>query len=1233
GGPSGGGGGGRLAIDYASKTFTGTTSAIGGTGTPGGNPGTVDLHSTVSGSDLVVQAGEYHLKTGDSFRSVTLLSGAILHLDGNPTITVPLVIPAGTTVWLNVSNASQFVTLPAQVDGTLVVNAPYALPGPHIINGRLWARAALTTGPIDMRAGSTLTVDHQVDVAGDLLMTAPSTINVTAGVRLMDLRVQNRLLLPFGAVIDGNAAGLPGGNRSPFGCNGAAIDPATKLTVSGALQYGGGSFGGLGANAGANPIYGTASDMEYPGSGGGCGDWGGGGGNGGGVVRVQTRVFDAYGIVRSNGGGPTPAPAAGSWGAAGSGGAVLIKATQMNGTGLMQATGGNSPRAGGGAGRIRLEVTTYNFTGVLEANGGTGAAGQNGSTSTPVVVTTLSAPTIVSTPAAAAKINAAWNYGADGGFPTAVGTQPIAWSLASGPPSATVSSTTGAVSWTPTTLGVANFTLRATNVVGVGDQVFSVQVMEPPVVVGTGAGLTRVGDPYHYSVNDSLTVTGSNPLTYAVTLSPPGNPAMTIDATGKVTWTPTMQGTFNPCIRVSNLVGQVDHCFTVTVSANLDPPLITSTPPASVVVNQPYTYQLVATGSAPITFAFLPGASPAGSTLDPASGALTWTPTQVGSGFFCVEARGIGVNTQCWNVAVTPLPVAPQIVSSCYRLATAGQAYHYDADDTVSATGTAPITWTMTGAPQGMTLAADGKLAWTPAAAGAVSFELVAANAGGTARQPCTVTVRPVGQSGPPVILRLANGVAAVGRAYRYDAGGRVRADGDQPITFSKVSGPASLTIDPRNGFIGWVPAAAAMETITVKATNASGSDTYTFTVAVSATAGTPPVGVITGGPFSGDARLDVNVDGSMSYAGGDILSWRWDFGDGSPPVDGQTATHTYATCGGFVMRLTVTDVYGQQHTEDRQVLVSCNGVKPPGAKIVATQLPTNGQLTLSFACDCQVGSAPITGYQWLSTDGYFSDQPTDQHVFGPGGHTLQLIVVDGNGLSAIDRIFVSVPDAMGNQPPLVAIFADPPGGVPPVEIAYSADYGDIDGFVETMLWTFADATTSGEPGPKRTYSANLREKATLKVTDNRGLSSVSTLDVVIGAATFEQVPEFLSLPRKSVFAGADYTYDKDGLPAVRGTGPFSFKLLKAPTGAIVEAATGRITWKPGPELSGEQELSLEVTGKAGAATQTWKVDVVSSGGGIPPKAGCGCQSIDLGLVAFGLLAFGPLVFRRRRLS
>jgi PKD repeat protein len=70
------------------------------------------------------------------------------------------------------------------------------------------------------------------------------------------------------------------------------------------------------------------------------------------------------------------------------------------------------------------------------------------------------------------------------------------------------------------------------------------------------------------------------------------------------------------------------------------------------------------------------------------------------------------------------------------------------------------------------------------------------------------------------------------------------------------------------------------------------------------------PSAVISATPTSGAASLVVSVDASQSSDDQGIVSYRWDFGDGSVSELSMT-THTYSTAGDYTLSLTVTDGVG----------------------------------------------------------------------------------------------------------------------------------------------------------------------------------------------------------------------------------------------------------------------------------------------------------------------------------
>lgn len=115
--------------------------------------------------------------------------------------------------------------------------------------------------------------------------------------------------------------------------------------------------------------------------------------------------------------------------------------------------------------------------------------------------------------------------------------------------------------------------------------------------------------------------------------------------------------------------------------------------------------------------------------------------------------------------------------------------------------------------------------------------------------------------------------------------------------------------------------------TITLTATDAGGRSA-SVSIAVTVTMSTmnvPPLARLTG-PGAGQATDRLTFDGSTSSdSDGMVVSYRFDFGDGSMPVTSamSTAAHTFTTAGTYTVTLTVTDDRGATGTATLQVVVS----------------------------------------------------------------------------------------------------------------------------------------------------------------------------------------------------------------------------------------------------------------------------------------------------------------------
>src|SRR5205085_7363071 len=121
-----------------------------------------------------------------------------------------------------------------------------------------------------------------------------------------------------------------------------------------------------------------------------------------------------------------------------------------------------------------------------------------------------------------------------------------------------------------------------------------------------------------------------NPLAFTLAGAPAG---MTIDpATGSITWTPTVAQIGINAVSVAASDGQgatatQDFNILVAPEAANHAPMIISTPPTSFTFAAgTYTYAVHALDAENDSLTYSLTSAPAGMTIDPATGLITWTP-------------------------------------------------------------------------------------------------------------------------------------------------------------------------------------------------------------------------------------------------------------------------------------------------------------------------------------------------------------------------------------------------------------------------------------------------------------------------------------------------------------------------------------------------------------------------------------------------------------------------------
>ncbi|CAN5247103.1 PKD domain-containing protein [soil metagenome] len=186
------------------------------------------------------------------------------------------------------------------------------------------------------------------------------------------------------------------------------------------------------------------------------------------------------------------------------------------------------------------------------------------------------------------------------------------------------------------------------------------------------------------------------------------------------------------------------------------------------------------------------------------------------------------------------------------------------------------------------------------------------------------------------------------------------------------------------------------------------GSDTITKQVVISG----PNVAPTAAFTFTVD-DLTANVDaGTSTDPDGTVDSYAWDFGDSTPTVTTQTASHTYAAPGSYDVKLTVKDNdNATSEVTTKTVTVVAPNVKPTAA-FTSTVADAKVSLDASTSTDTD---GTISSYAWEFGDGTNGTGVSPEHTYTTSGtYSVKLTVTDNrNGTDSLTKsVVVTVPGA-----------------------------------------------------------------------------------------------------------------------------------------------------------------------------------------------------------------------------
>lgn len=298
------------------------------------------------------------------------------------------------------------------------------------------------------------------------------------------------------------------------------------------------------------------------------------------------------------------------------------------------------------------------------------------------------------------------------------------------------------------------------------------------------------------------------------------------------------------------------------------------------------------------------------------------------------------------------------------------------------------------------------------------------------------------------------------------------------------------------------------------------------------------PTASFTTTPTSGPPPLSVDVDASASVgAHGPIVSYSWDWGDGSAAGSTVTASHIYASTGTYFIRLTVTESTGLTAASTTRVDCITAGNSPPTATIDSSPSVTGAApLDVSFVGH-GTDSAGLLEHRWTfgdgTADGVFTGLASGQtstplHTYSsPGTYQVTLSVKDDEGILATAAAVVSVTTA---GIPFASFTLSAASGPPPFQVDSDGTASfDTDGIITKYDWDWGDGTpaTSGA-NSTHVYAATGTYTIRLTVTDSSALTAsteksvncISVGNLPPSSVIISAIPQTGPFPMNTAFVG-----------------------------------------------------------------------------------------------------------------
>ncbi|MDD1768156.1 MAG: PKD domain-containing protein [Methanomassiliicoccales archaeon] len=253
------------------------------------------------------------------------------------------------------------------------------------------------------------------------------------------------------------------------------------------------------------------------------------------------------------------------------------------------------------------------------------------------------------------------------------------------------------------------------------------------------------------------------------------------------------------------------------------------------------------------------------------------------------------------------------------------------------------------------------------------------------------------------------------------------------------------------------------------------------------------------------------------------IVSWEWDFGDGSTSSEADPS-HAFASKGVYSVTLVVKDDDGAISTLTKRVPA---GDEMPQAGFSYTPQEPTTLNEVQFIDSSNDPDGSITEWSWDFGDGSYSSKKNPSHRYSEDGfYEVRLVVSDDVGATDGANVGLTV----HNIVPSVTFGWSPSAPSTCSLIQFSDDSEDPDGSVVDFYWDFGDGASSDQESPTHRYADDGWYSVSLTIKDDDGASNTTSrllqVSNSLALVSFEMSSSPASLEEVSFL---DRSVDPDG--------------------------------------------------------------------------------------------------------